>query len=73
MIFNPPGTDLPALQTRNVIVFGGGVDFPIARHIAIRGQGKTLMYKVPDFTMTSLRTSKYGQTMVPSVGVVFDF
>jgi hypothetical protein len=73
MIFNPPGTDFTALHTRNVIVFGGGVDFPISRHIAIRGQAKTLMYKTPDFTMGNLQTSKYVQTMVPSAGLVFNF
>jgi len=71
MIFNRSGTDFTALQTRNVIVFGGGADFPITRHIAIRGQAKTYMYKVPDFTISNFHTSKYVQTMVPSVGLVF--
>jgi hypothetical protein len=73
MIFHPTGTDITTLQTRNVIVFGGGVDFPVAPHIAIRGQAKTLMYKAPDFATNNLRTSKYVQTMIPSVGVVFSF
>ena len=73
LIFNPPGTDLTVLQTRNVVVFGGGVDFPIARHIAIRGQAKTLMYKAPDFTMSNFPTNKYVQTLVPSAGLVFSF
>jgi len=49
------------------------VDFPVAPHIAIRGQAKTLMYKAPDFTTSNLKTSKYVQTMIPSVGVVFSF
>jgi hypothetical protein len=73
MIFNPSGTDFTALQTRNVIVFGGGADFPITRHLAIRGQAKTYLYKAPDFTFSNLRTTKYVQTMVPSVGLVFNF
>ncbi|NYF78587.1 outer membrane protein [Granulicella arctica] len=73
MIFNPTGTDFTAVQSRNVIAFGGGADFPVTRHIAIRGQAKTFLYKAPDFKMSDLHTSKYVQTMVPSVGLVFSF
>jgi hypothetical protein len=73
MIFNQNGTDFNALETRNVIVVGGGLDIPVAPHIAIRGQAKTFLYKAPDFTISNLRTTKYVQTMVPSVGVVFSF
>jgi len=73
MIFNPPGTGFAATERRNVIVFGGGVDFPVSRHVAIRGQGNTLMYKAPDFMLSSVRTNKYSQTLVPSAGLVFSF
>ena len=73
LLYDPRDTDLIYRQFTNVIVFGGGVDIPIARHLAVRGQAKTFMYKAPDFTMTNLRTSKYVQTMVPSVGLVFSF
>jgi hypothetical protein len=73
MLFNLRGTDFTSGQTRNVIVFGGGVDIPVTRYISIRGQAKTFMYKAPDFTDNNLRTSKYVQTMVPSVGLVFNF
>ena len=73
MLFNLRGTDFTSGQTRNVIVFEGGVDIPVTRYISIRGQAKTFMYKAPDFADNNLRTSKYVQTMVPSVGLVFNF
>jgi len=73
LLYDPCDTKLIDGQIRNVIVFGGGLDIPVARHIAIRGQAKTFMYKAPDFTMSNLRTNKYVQTMVPSAGLVFSF
>jgi opacity protein-like surface antigen len=73
LIFDPQDTSLVPRQTRNVISFGGGVDIPVSRRIAIRAQAKTFMYKAPDFELSSLRTDKYVQTMIPSVGVVYKF
>jgi hypothetical protein len=73
IFFSPTGADFDATERQNVIAFGGGLDFPISRHLAIRGQGNTLMYKAPDFGMSGLRTSKYSQTLVPSAGLVFSF
>jgi opacity protein-like surface antigen len=73
LVFHPRDTDLIEPQFRTAIVFGGGADIPVAPHIAVRGQVKTFMYKAPDFGLSSIRTTKYAQAMVPSVGVVFSF
>ena len=73
LVFHLRDTDLIDPQFKNVIVFGGGVDIPVAPHIAIRGQAKTFMYKAPDFGLSAIRTTKYAQAMVPSVGVVLNF
>lgn len=73
LLFDPQDSSLIPRQTRNVISFGGGVDIPVSRRIAIRAQAKNFMYKAPDFEVSSLRTDKYAQTMIPSVGVVYKF
>jgi opacity protein-like surface antigen len=73
MVFHLRDTDVFDPQFKNVIVFGGGADIPVAPHIAIRGQVKNFMYKAPDFGLSSIRTNKYAQAMVPSVGVVLSF
>jgi opacity protein-like surface antigen len=73
LVFDPRDTYFVPRQTRNVIAFGGGVDIPVSRRIAIRAQARTFMYKSLDFELSSLRTNKYFQTMIPSVGVVFKF
>jgi hypothetical protein len=73
LIFYPQDTSLAPRQARNVIAFGGGVDIPVSRWIAIRAQAKNFTYKAPDFEVSSLHTGKYVQTMIPSVGVVYKF
>ena len=65
-----PGIDR---QLKNAIMIGGGVDFPVSRHIAIRVQDKSFLYKAPDFKVADLHTNKYVETMIPSAGLVFSF
>ncbi len=72
LIFHPEGTNSD-FQTKNAIVFGGGIDVPVARHLAIRAQAKTFLYKAPDFGMSELKVNKFTQAMVPSVGLVYKF
>jgi Outer membrane protein beta-barrel domain len=72
MILRPSESSI-AYQTTNVIVFGGGIDIPVTRHIAIRGQAKTFLYKAPDFQSADLKVGKFTQAMIPSVGVVYKF
>ena len=72
IIFRPNESSVDC-QIKNAIVFGGGVDFPITRHIAIRAQAKTFLYKAPDFQNTDLKVDKFTQAMVPSAGLVYKF
>jgi len=73
LLFDPRDTSFVPRQARSVIAFGGGVDLPVSRQIAIRAQAKSFTYKAPDFEVSSLRTGKYVQTMIPSVGIVYKF
>jgi opacity protein-like surface antigen len=73
LLYKQRDTDFIDSQTKGAIVFGGGMDIPITKHILIRGQARTFMYKAPDFKFGALRTDKYTQTLIPSFGLVFTF
>lgn len=72
LIFHPEGTD-SNFETKNAIVFGGGIDVPVSRHLALRAQSKTFLYKAPDFGLTELKVNKFSQAMIPSAGIVYKF
>lgn len=72
LIFRPDTKDAP-FETKNAIVVGGGIDIPPSRHLAIRAQSKSFLYKAPDFGRADLHTSKFAQAMVPTAGVVWKF
>jgi hypothetical protein len=72
LIFHREDTNSDLL-TKNAIVFGGGIDIPVVRHLAIRGQANTFLYKAPDFGVSELKIDKFTQAMVPSVGLVYKF
>jgi hypothetical protein len=72
LIFHPENTDT-SFETKQAIVFGGGIDVPLGRHLAIRGQAKTFLYKAPDFGVPALKVDKFTQAMVPSAGIVWKF
>ena len=73
LFFDPRGGSVNTEQTRGAFVYGGGFDVPMAKHVALRGQYRGFVYKIPDFEMTSLKVDKYTHAAVPSVGVVFTF
>jgi len=60
-------------QTKAAFVYGGGVNFDIARQFGIRAEYRGLVYKTPDFGMTSLNLDKITHLAQPSVGVYFRF
>jgi opacity protein-like surface antigen len=73
MFFDPRGGSVNNEQTRGALVYGGGFDVPMAKHIALRAQYRGFIYKIPDFEMTSLKVEKYTHSAVPSAGLVFTF
>jgi opacity protein-like surface antigen len=72
LIFHPVNLDA-SFETKQAIVFGGGIDVPLGRHLAIRGQAKTFLYQAPDFGVSALKVDKFTQAMVPSAGIVWKF
>lgn len=60
-------------QTRAAFVYGGGVNFDIARNFGIRAEYRGLVYKAPDFKVGTLDLDKITHLAQPSVGVFFRF
>lgn len=60
-------------QAKAAFVYGGGADFAVARHIAIRAEYRGFVYDRPDFGLAGLSSNVIANTAQPSAGVVFRF
>jgi opacity protein-like surface antigen len=60
-------------QTKAAFVYGGGVNFDVARNFGIRTEYRGLLFKVPDFTVPALNLDKITHLAQPSVGFYFRF
>ena len=60
-------------QNKAVFLYGGGVDFRISSVISLRAEYRGLVYKRPDFDLSSLNSDVTTHTAQPSAGIVFRF
>ncbi len=60
-------------QARPAFVYGGGVDYRLVRHVALRLEYRGLVYDRPDFRVATLSSSVIAHTAQPSAGLVFHF
>jgi opacity protein-like surface antigen len=60
-------------QARVAFVYGGGVDFTVVKHVALRAEYRGLVDKRPDFGLAALNSHVTAHTAQPSAGVVFRF
>jgi opacity protein-like surface antigen len=60
-------------QTRATFVYGGGVNWDLARSFGVRAEYRGLVYKLPDFTVNNLNLDKMTHLAQPSVGFYFRF
>jgi opacity protein-like surface antigen len=60
-------------QSKAAFLYGGGVDFKISKLISLRGEYRGLVYKRPDFDVSSLDSDATTHTAQPSAGLVFHF
>jgi opacity protein-like surface antigen len=67
---NTPGA---LVQSKGVFVYGGGVNFDVARHMGVRAEYRGLLAKVPDFKLTGLTLGTMNHIAQPSVGIFFRF
>lgn len=69
-----PATFGATSQTALAFLYGGGVDHPVWRSLAVRLQYRGLLYKNPDFGVSQLLfTGARGHMAEPSAGLVFKF
>jgi opacity protein-like surface antigen len=75
LIFDPVDTFANGIdrQTRGTIVYGGGVNFDVARNFGVRAEYRGLIYKAPDFKVDTLNLDKFTHLAQPSVGFFFRF
>jgi len=60
-------------QTKATFVYGGGVNFDIVRQFGVKAEYRGLVYKAPDFGLSSLNLDKITHLAQPSAGVYFRF
>jgi opacity protein-like surface antigen len=78
LVFDPTGNagqSAPGAlrQTKAAFMYGGGVDFGISKHLALRAEYRGFVYKRPDFGLAALNSSATTHTAQPSAGLVFRF
>jgi len=78
LVFDPTGNAFGTVpgaqrQATGVFAYGGGADFPIVRHVALRAEYRGLVYNAPDFSLARLNTNTVTHTAQPSAGIVFRF
>jgi opacity protein-like surface antigen len=60
-------------QARPAFVYGGGVDYRLVRHVALRLEYRGFVYDRPDFGIVALSSNITSHTAEPSAGLVFHF
>jgi opacity protein-like surface antigen len=78
LVFDPTGNNTglvtgAARQARAAFVYGGGVDYRLVRHVALRLEYRGFVYDRPDFGIATLNSSVLAHTAEPSAGLVFHF
>jgi opacity protein-like surface antigen len=73
MVFDPRNSIGVSSQTQGAFVYGGGGDYPMMRHVALRAQYRGFVYKIPDFNSSTLKIDKFTHAAVPSAGLVLTF
>jgi opacity protein-like surface antigen len=60
-------------QARPAFVYGGGVDYRLVRHVALRLEYRGFVYNRPDFGLAALSSNVTTHTAQPSAGLVIHF
>jgi len=71
---NPGGLVMAAgSQSKATFVYGGGADYDLFSHLAIRLEYRGFVYGRPDFGLSSLHSGATTHTAQPSAGFVVRF
>lgn len=78
LVFDPTGNTGAFVsgaqrQARPAFVYGGGVDYRLLRHVALRLEYRGFVYDRPDFGIAGLSSNITTHSAEPSAGLVFHF
>jgi len=78
LVFDPTGNAGGVVagarrQAKAAFVYGGGADYGVTKHLALRVEYRGLVYKRPDFELSSLNSDVVAHTAQPSAGIVIRF
>lgn len=78
LVFDPTGSrfsDVPGAQRQaeGTFEYGGGIDYPLVKFLALRAEYRGLVYSSPNFNVRALNDNAITHTAVPSAGVVLRF
>ena len=78
LVFDPTGNTGgfvtgASRQAKAAFVYGGGVDYDLTRHFALRAEYRGFVYDRPDFGMAAPHSGSTTHTAQPSAGIVFRF
>ena len=78
LVFDPrngTGTSIAGAQrqAKAAFLYGGGVDYDLTHHLALRAEYRGLVYKTPDFNVPALNADKVTHLAQPSAGIVIRF
>lgn len=75
LVFDPRNASIAGAQrqAKAAFVYGGGVDYDLTHHLALRAEYRGLVYKTPDFNLAGLNADKVTHTAQPSAGIVIRF
>ncbi len=78
LVFDPTGKAGGSVagaekQAKAAFVYGGGVDYDLTKHFTFRVEYRGLVYKRPDFGLTTLNSDVTAHTAQPSAGIAFRF
>jgi opacity protein-like surface antigen len=60
-------------QTRGTFVYGGGANFDVTHNVGVRLEYRGLVYKIPDYSISTLNIDKFTHMAQPSAGLFFRF
>lgn len=71
---NPGGVFVGATQqTTGTFLYGAGADYVFTKRLLLRVEYRGLVYKGPNFNLTSLNTDAWTHVAQPTAGLVFRF
>jgi opacity protein-like surface antigen len=78
LVFDPTGSARASVvgvnqQGKGAFVYGGGVDYKLVSHVALRLEYRGFVYNRPDFGLAALHSGATTHTAQPSAGIVFQF